>query len=1075
MTRRETAGGSVLLLVIVLSAPLVVGYASTPALALEVPSEPAVLGSGMGPQPLSHIGNEWTAMSPAPRPQARNGPAMAYDGESDRTVLFGGHLGSMIRSDETWVYDLEADNWTEMNPPLAPQPTAFVSMAYDSGSDQTVLFGGYAGVDRSETWAYDVEANTWVDRNPATRPSSRDGHGMAYDSESDRIVLFGGWNRAGYADSNETWAYDYETNQWTNMNPPVAPPARHYVGMAYDAGSDLVVLFGGYVGGPIATRLGDTWTYDLNTNTWAEVTPATSPSPRGEHNMAYDVQSDLVVLFGVSAETWIYDTEANTWQRMTPASSPSARQAFGFAYDTQSDRVVLFGGWTLSPFVANAETWVYDAPPYEPMNPVNLTAVAGDGQVALSWQPPTWDGGEPLAGYSLYRGTTSGGETFLAAVGNVTLYADLAVTNGQTYYYQVTAVNAVGESLPSNEVSATPLGVPGAPRNLTAIPGAGQVTLTWESPGFPVLNYTIYRGLSLGGEVYLVTLGDVLIYLDTGLVNGQTYFYRVTATNGTGEGPPSNEAWATPATIPGPPRNLVASAGAAQIALSWQPPTDDGGSAVTNYTIYRGLAPGTAIYLVRIGNSLVYVDGGVGPGQTYYYQVTAVNDQGEGPPSNETSAYVDAPPTAAFLLSPTSGSLLTNFSVDASPSSDLEDPPSALEVRWDWEDDGAWDSAWSTTRTAAHRYAALGSYVVRLEVRDTFGSSATATEALWVNNTAPIAAFLVAPIVGGLTTAFTVDASPSSDLEDPVSAIEVRWDWEDDGAWDTAWSTTPVAQHLYSSLGDHTIRLEVRDTASLAATLTQTVEVIDDTSPTVSFTSPADGSVLASGTVVVTGTASDAGGSGLERVDVRLNGGPWRTAAGAGSWNLSLNLTAGVNLLEAQAWDNAGNPSPLVARNLTFDGVRPAVTECAVSPSPAEVGGTVTVSAAATDLGAGIRSYTIVLRRDGATVRLFDPSNGTEITIVDEPGDYEAVCTAADRAGLVSEPTTASFRVNARPIGNPWVSQWVPLVAILVAGVALGLILFLVLRRRKRRAEPPPVDDAPPPSEESPPPPPPPP
>lgn len=89
----------------------------------------------------------------------------------------------------------------------------------------------------------------------------------------------------------------------------------------------------------------------------------------------------------------------------------------------------------------------------------SLSATAGDALVSLTWSVPS-DGGSPITGYRIYRGTSSGGETLRATVGNVTTFADTQVTNGTTYYYQVSAVNSVGEGPRSNEVSVTPKGAP---------------------------------------------------------------------------------------------------------------------------------------------------------------------------------------------------------------------------------------------------------------------------------------------------------------------------------------------------------------------------------------------------------------------------------------------------------------------------------------------------------------------------------------------------------------------------------------------------------------------------------------
>src|SRR5216117_2453864 len=319
--------------------------------------------------------------------------------------------------------------------------------------------------------------------------------------------------------------------------------------------------------------------------------------------------------------------------------------------------------WELHPFTA----WkLSNSPPPPPPNsppsaPQNLAATGGNAQVTLTWQAPASDGGSPITNYKIYRGGAPSTETLLTTVGNVLTYTDSAVTNGVTYYYQVSAVNSPGEGAKSNEASSTPNAPPppptppSAPTNLVATGGNAQVTLTWQAPasngGSPITNYRIYRGTSSNGETLKATIGNVLTYTDTSVTNGVTYYYQVSAVNNVGEGPRSNEASATPSAAPPPPsppsapQNLAATGGNAQVTLTWQAPASNGGSPITNYKIYRGTTSGGETLVATIGNQLSYSDGGLTNGVTYYYQVSAVNNVGEGPKSNEASATPTAPAT----------------------------------------------------------------------------------------------------------------------------------------------------------------------------------------------------------------------------------------------------------------------------------------------------------------------------------------------------------------------------------------------------------------------------------------------
>ncbi len=94
-------------------------------------------------------------------------------------------------------------------------------------------------------------------------------------------------------------------------------------------------------------------------------------------------------------------------------------------------------------------------------------------------------------------------------------------------------------------------------------------------------------------------------------------------------------------------------------------------------------------------------------------------------------------------------------------------------------------------------------------------------------NTTPVANFTVDPENGTTSTVFSFDASGSNDAETPVEDLDVRWDWESDGTWDTDYSTTKTANHQYSSAGIYVITLEVMDGGGLTATTTGTAGVSD--------------------------------------------------------------------------------------------------------------------------------------------------------------------------------------------------------------------------------------------------------
>ena len=297
---------------------------------------------------------------------------------------------------------------------------------------------------------------------------------------------------------------------------------------------------------------------------------------------------------------------------------------------------------------------VYATPATVPTAPQSATAVRGDGQVTLTWSVPASNGGSPVTSYKVYRGTVSGGEALIAALGNLLNYTDAGLTNGQTYYYQVSALNSVGEGTRSQEVSATPLGLPSSPTLASATPGNGYVVLAWSAPpstgGSPITGYNVYRGTTPNGEALIAEAGNILIYNSTGLINGIAYYFKVSAVSSVGESALSNEFSATPAMQPSAPTLGSAMPGDERSILAWSAPLNDGGSPVTGYRVYRGTVPGNETILSTLENVLTFTDTGLTNGVTYYYRVSALNAIGEGPRSGGVSAIPATVPSAPLNL-----------------------------------------------------------------------------------------------------------------------------------------------------------------------------------------------------------------------------------------------------------------------------------------------------------------------------------------------------------------------------------------------------------------------------------------
>ncbi len=87
-----------------------------------------------------------------------------------------------------------------------------------------------------------------------------------------------------------------------------------------------------------------------------------------------------------------------------------------------------------------------------PEAPPNFSGQLVEGEIKLEWDPPADDGGSEVTNYVLFKGSTSGDLTQLAEIGNVTTHTDSEVQTNMTYYYQVAAVNSIGQGVFSEEI-----------------------------------------------------------------------------------------------------------------------------------------------------------------------------------------------------------------------------------------------------------------------------------------------------------------------------------------------------------------------------------------------------------------------------------------------------------------------------------------------------------------------------------------------------------------------------------------------------------------------------------------------
>ncbi len=253
---------------------------------------------------------------------------------------------------------------------------------------------------------------------------------------------------------------------------------------------------------------------------------------------------------------------------ITSVPAGDSRKITIYGKDT-SDRVIYRGNVTGVTITANQTTnagsVTMSSVASDTTAPTDgtLSATAGSSQVSLSWSNFSDSGG--IDYYKLVYSTSStpsscssGAQIYL---GSGTTYTHTGLTNGTTYYYRICATDNAGNISSGATTNATPSSsgtttttttgsAPSAPTGVTATAGSSQVSISWSSVS-GATSYNIYWSTTSGVTKTTGTkiTGATSSYIHTGLTNGTTYYYVVTAVNSYGESSESSQVSRTPAIL----------------------------------------------------------------------------------------------------------------------------------------------------------------------------------------------------------------------------------------------------------------------------------------------------------------------------------------------------------------------------------------------------------------------------------------------------------------------------------------------------------------------------------------------
>ena len=257
-----------------------------------------------------------------------------------------------------------------------------------------------------------------------------------------------------------------------------------------------------------------------------------------------------------------------------------------------------------------------------PGAPTIGTATAGNTQVSVTFSAPASNGGASITGYTVT--SSPGGITGTGASSPITV---TSLTNGTAYTFTVTATNSAGTGSASSASNSV---TPKASQTITfANPGAQNFgttpTLTATSDSGLTVSFTSSTTgvctITSGGVLSLITPGTCTIDADQA-GNGS---YQAAST--------VSRSFSINAVVPGAPTIGTATAGNAQVSVTFTAPASNGGATITGYTMTS--SPGA---FTGTGTSSPITVAGLTNGTAYTFTVTATNSAGTGSASSASNS-----------------------------------------------------------------------------------------------------------------------------------------------------------------------------------------------------------------------------------------------------------------------------------------------------------------------------------------------------------------------------------------------------------------------------------------------------
>jgi uncharacterized repeat protein (TIGR02543 family) len=309
-----------------------------------------------------------------------------------------------------------------------------------------------------------------------------------------------------------------------------------------------------------------------------------------------------------------------------------------------------------------------------PLSPSSITGTGLGGSTTIEWIVPTSDGGSAITDYVIEYSVAGSGTwtTFADGTSTATTATITGLTAGSSYEFRVSAKNLIGSSLPSF-TSPVVDALPAAPTISSVTGASGKVTVAWNAPshlGSGTLTDYEVTAYDADGNVAgscNPASGQRTCEV-TGLDNGSSYTFKVAAVTTVGSSVQSSaSSVVVPAGVPSSPANVVAVTSGSNMTVTFDAPSDNGGSAITSYVVTSDPAGATC----TVGaNATTYTCTGLTAGTNYSYSVKAVNSKGESSASLASTgvtavAAPSAPQNVSAVITAGTTTLSATVSFDA--------------------------------------------------------------------------------------------------------------------------------------------------------------------------------------------------------------------------------------------------------------------------------------------------------------------------------------------------------------------------------------------------------------------------